>query len=55
MHVLHLDASTLPRGLAPYHGFALNDPRSSVRLVHNIFDSGLMSDIQFAISDGGAR
>jgi uncharacterized repeat protein (TIGR01451 family) len=52
MHVLHLDTITLPAGLHPYRGYPVNDSRSSVQLVHGIFDSGLMHDISFAVSDG---
>jgi len=55
MHVLHLDPSTLPAGMVPYHGFAANDPRSSVRLVHGIFDSGLMADMNFAVSESAVH
>ena len=55
MHVLHLDPITLPPGMHPYHGFAVNDPRSSLRLVHGIFDSGLMDDVNFAVSEGAGR
>jgi hypothetical protein len=55
MHVLHLDPITLPAGLRPYHGFPVNDPRSVMRLVHGIFDSGLMSDVNFAVDDARAH
>lgn len=55
MHVLHLDPTTLPPGMAPYHGFAVNDPRSSIRLVHGIFDSGLMADVNFAVREASGR
>jgi hypothetical protein len=54
-HVLHLDPVTLPPGLHPYHGFAVNDPRSSMRLVHGIMDSGLMDDVNFAVSDAAGK
>jgi uncharacterized repeat protein (TIGR01451 family) len=55
MHVLHLDPFTLPPGTRPYHGFAVNDPRSVLRLVHGIFDSGLMEDVNFAVRASAAR
>lgn len=55
MHVLHLDPLTLPAGLRLYHGFPVNDPRSGMRLIHGVFDSGLMADVNFAVSDGSAR
>ncbi|MGD0472762.1 MAG: hypothetical protein ABSB70_06045 [Candidatus Velthaea sp.] len=51
-HVLHLDPVTLPAGMHPYHGHAVNDSRSSVQLVHGIFDAGLMHDVSFAVNEG---
>jgi uncharacterized repeat protein (TIGR01451 family) len=52
MHVLHLDPVTLPAGMHPYRGFPNNDSRSSVQLVHGIFDAGLMHDVSFAVNEG---
>lgn len=46
MHVVRLDETTLPRGLRMRPG-AIDDPRSSVRLVHGIVDEDLMHDLQF--------
>jgi hypothetical protein len=36
----------------PYRGFPNNDSRSSVQLVHGIFDAGLMHDVSFAVNEG---
>jgi len=55
MHVLRIDPITLPAGMHVYRGFAVDDARSSIRLVHGIFDSDLMHDINFAISEGPGR
>jgi hypothetical protein len=55
MHVLHVDQLTLPPGMHPYHGFAVNDARSVLRLSHGIFDAGLMDDVNFAISERSER
>ena len=49
MHVLRLDASTLPANARPYGGARMNSNRSLQRLVHGIFDDGVMDEIDFAL------
>lgn len=49
MHVLHLDPDSLPPSLRAFGVRDYDDPRSSLRLVHGVFDGGLMSDVLFAV------
>jgi uncharacterized repeat protein (TIGR01451 family) len=49
MHVLKLDRSTLPAGTKPYDIHDYDDQKSTRRLVHGVFDGGIIEDINFAI------
>ena len=51
MHVLKLDVTTLPATAKPYadSNFSFDDQRSIRRLVHGVFDGGIMQDINFAL------
>jgi uncharacterized repeat protein (TIGR01451 family) len=51
MHVLKLDASTLPPNAKPYAdgNFSWDDERSTRRLLHGVFDGGILEDINFAL------
>ena len=51
MHVLRLDATTLPAGIAPYDARAYDDERSVRRLVHGIFDGTSIQDVNFALRE----
>jgi uncharacterized repeat protein (TIGR01451 family) len=49
MHVMRLDVTTLPKTVAAYDDRRYDSERSVRRLVHGIFDSGLMEDVNFAL------
>jgi uncharacterized repeat protein (TIGR01451 family) len=51
MHVLKLDKSTLPPTAKPYAdgNLSFDDQRSLRRLIHGVFDGGVMQDINFAL------
>jgi uncharacterized repeat protein (TIGR01451 family) len=49
MHVLKIDRSTLPPTAHPYADTSYGDERSIRRLVHGVFDGGLIQDINFAL------
>jgi uncharacterized repeat protein (TIGR01451 family) len=51
MHVLKLDPSTLPSNAKPYAdaNFSWDDERSTRRLLHGVFDGGILEDINFAL------
>jgi uncharacterized repeat protein (TIGR01451 family) len=49
MHVLRLDASSLPYGVRLAADRSIEGTRSPIRLVHGIFDDGLMHDVNFAL------
>jgi uncharacterized repeat protein (TIGR01451 family) len=49
MHVLKLDRSTLPAGTKAYDVHDYDDQKSTRRLVHGVFDGGIIEDINFAI------
>jgi uncharacterized repeat protein (TIGR01451 family) len=49
MHVLRLDETTLPFGIAAYPTHVYDDEHSTRRLVHGVFDSGTIDDINFAV------
>ncbi len=49
MHVLKLDRSTLPPGTRAYDVRDYDDRKSTRRLVHGVFDGGLIQDVNFAI------
>ncbi len=48
-HVLRLDATTLPPTVRPYAERRYDSPRSLQRLIHGIYDAGLMHDVNFAL------
>lgn len=48
-HVLRVDASTLPAGVRAYSDKRYDSPRSLQRLLHGIYDAGLMHDVNFAV------
>ncbi len=50
MHVLRVDETTLPPTVRPYDDHRIDSPRSLQRLLHGIFDSDLMQDINFAVA-----
>jgi uncharacterized repeat protein (TIGR01451 family) len=51
MHVLRIDTSSLPPTAHPYpdRSLASDDQRSIRRLVHGVFDGGVIQDINFAL------
>ena len=48
-HVLRVDATTLPSGVRAYSDKRYDSPRSLQRLLHGIYDAGLMHDVNFAL------
>jgi uncharacterized repeat protein (TIGR01451 family) len=48
-HVLRLDASSLPHGVRLADDRSIAGTRSPIRLVHGIFDDGLLQDVNFAL------
>jgi uncharacterized repeat protein (TIGR01451 family) len=50
MHVLKIDRSSLPPDAHPYADAAYDDERSIRRLVHGVFDGGLIQDVNFALA-----
>ncbi len=48
-HVLRVDATTLPGGVRPYDDRRYDSPRSLQRLLHGLYDAGLMHDVNFAV------
>ncbi len=49
-HVLRVDETTLPANVRPYDDRRIDSPRSLQRLLHGIFDSDLMQDVNFAVA-----
>lgn len=49
IHVLRLDAASLPRGVRLAADRSIDSTRSPIRLVHGIFDDGLIHDVNFAL------
>ena len=49
MHVLKLDATTLPAGTKPFDVHDYDSQQSIRRLVHGVFDGGIIEDVNFAI------
>jgi uncharacterized repeat protein (TIGR01451 family) len=51
MHVIKIDKTTLPPGARPYAdgNLSFDDQRSTRRLVHGVFDGGVIEDINFAL------
>ncbi len=48
-HVLRLDPSTLPAGVRAFDDRRYDSSRSLQRLLHGIYDAGLMHDVSFAL------
>ena len=48
-HVLRVDAGTLPAGVRAYDDRRYDSPRSLQRLLHGLYDAGLMHDVNFAV------
>jgi uncharacterized repeat protein (TIGR01451 family) len=48
-HVLRVDTTTLPVGVRAYNDRRYDSPRSLQRLLHGIYDAGLMHDVNFAL------
>jgi len=48
-HVLRLDPSTLPATVRAFDDRRYDSPRSLQRLLHGIYDAGLMHDVNFAV------
>jgi uncharacterized repeat protein (TIGR01451 family) len=48
-HVLRVDTTTLPAGVRAYNDRRYDSPRSLQRLLHGIYDAGLMHDVNFAL------
>lgn len=52
MHVLRLDAATLPATVHAFAGARMNSTRAAQRLLHGILDGGTMEDVEFALQGG---
>jgi uncharacterized repeat protein (TIGR01451 family) len=50
MHALRLDATTLPAGVIPYDDRNIDSEKSTRRLVHHIYDTTIIEDINFAVT-----
>ena len=48
-HVLRVDTTTLPAGVRAYDDRRYDSPRSLQRLLHGLYDAGLMHDVNFAV------
>jgi uncharacterized repeat protein (TIGR01451 family) len=48
-HVLRVDATTLPSSVKPFPDRRYDSTRSLQRLLHGLYDSGLMQDVEFAV------
>lgn len=48
-HVLRVDPTTLPAGVRAYADRNYDSPRSLQRLLHGVYDAGLMHDVNFAL------
>jgi hypothetical protein len=49
-HVLRVDTTTLPPSVRPYDDRRYDSTRSLQRLLHGIYDAGLMQDVEFALA-----
>jgi len=52
-HVLRVDPTTLPAGVRAYNDRRYDSPRSLQRLLHGLYDAGLMHDVNFALEPAG--
>ena len=50
MHALRLDETTLPPGALPYDDRNIDSEKSTRRLVHHIYDTTIIEDINFAVT-----
>ncbi len=50
MHALRLDETTLPPGTYPYDDRNIDSEKSTRRLVHHIYDTTIIEDINFAVT-----
>jgi uncharacterized repeat protein (TIGR01451 family) len=50
MHALRLDETTLPAGAVPYDDRNIDSEKSTRRLVHHIYDTNIIEDINFAVT-----
>ena len=50
MHALRLDERTLPAGIVPYLDRNIDSEKSTRRLVHHIYDTTIIEDINFAVT-----
>jgi uncharacterized repeat protein (TIGR01451 family) len=50
MHALRLNERTLPPGVMPFDDRNIDSEKSTRRLVHHIFDSYIIEDINFAVT-----
>jgi uncharacterized repeat protein (TIGR01451 family) len=49
-HVLRLDETTIPEGWRAFAGrYPYDDRRSTMQLVHGLFDAGMLDDVNFAL------
>jgi len=48
-HVLRVDETTLPASVKPYGDRRYDSTRSLQRLLHGLYDAGLMQDVEFAL------
>jgi uncharacterized repeat protein (TIGR01451 family) len=48
-HVLRVDPTSLPSGVRAYDERRYDSPRSLQRLLHGLYDAGLMHDVNFAL------
>ncbi|MBV9440474.1 MAG: DUF11 domain-containing protein, partial [Candidatus Eremiobacteraeota bacterium] len=48
-HVLRVDPSSLPAGVRAFDDHRYDSPRSLQRLLHGLYDAGLMQDVNFAL------
>ncbi len=48
-HVLRVDPASLPNGVRAYDDRRYDSTRSLIRLLHGVYDSGLMQDVNFAL------
>ena len=48
-HVLRVDPTSLPSGVRAYDDRRYDSPRSLQRLLHGLYDAGLMHDVNFAV------
>ena len=51
-HALRVDASTLPADVRPFADRNFSSTRSLHRLLHGVYDAGLMQDVNFAVDAG---